>query len=666
MLWWFAETTLVAGLLACAAALLGRLRAIGPTARHLLWLVVLLKLLMPPVIRSPWPLPWPRGLGSAAGDPALAVATSHREASLPNPELGSRTSGISQDGVPVQGPAPARVPVAARVGTGGPAPAPRPERLTLRVEAEEARRQGWVLKPPDAASIRWWALLGWVTGAFALGLAQVSRILRFRGRLRDAEPVPHWLVEEAERMGARLGVQVPEVLAVAHLGTPMLWCLGPPKLLLPCHLIKSIEAGRWRGILAHELAHLGRGDHWVGRLELVAGLIWWWNPLYWLTRRRLDAEAELACDAWVVWALPDDRLSYAEVLFQICSEFSRASSPAPALGVAGSGRFFERRLTMILRDRVPCRISPSILLAACLLALLALPSWTLATPSALIVPEPESSAALASPSASPASNQVVADKDDGDDDDDDAMDEDDDAKAKADADDDDADDDDADDDDDQKAEKSRDRAAGSQKGKSKKPKGDKQDLDVDIDVDVSGIEKQIESALGPDFEKKIEQWAEKFAKEMESKFGENSEFAKKMEALGKEMEKKFGENSEFVKKMEALGKDMEKKFGPGSDFEKKMKALGEDMGKKFGPGSDFEKKIKAKADAKLAKTKAKPSETKDRPAASRGRAQKREQRVKALEARIDALMKELKALKEADDGDKDDDNDNDKKEDEGK
>ena len=133
----------------------------------------------------------------------------------------------------------------------------------------------------------------------------------------------------------------------------MLWCLGRPKLLLPCHLIKSLEASRWRGILAHELAHLRRGDHWVGRLELAAGLVWWWNPLYWLARRRLDAEAELACDAWVVWALPDDRLTYAEVLFQICSEFSLAGSPAPALGVAGSGRFFERRLTMILRDRRP-------------------------------------------------------------------------------------------------------------------------------------------------------------------------------------------------------------------------------------------------------------------------------------------------------------------------
>ena len=81
--------------------------------------------------------------------------------------------------------------------------------------------------------------------------------------------------------------------------------------------------------MTHELAHLRRGDHWVSRLELAAGLIWWWNPLYWLARARLNAEAELACDAWVVWAFPKDRLAYAEVLFEICAAFPWPSRRHP-------------------------------------------------------------------------------------------------------------------------------------------------------------------------------------------------------------------------------------------------------------------------------------------------------------------------------------------------
>ena len=60
MLWWFAETTFVAALLACVAALAGRLGAIGPSARHILWLVVLIKLITPPLIKAPWAVDlWP-------------------------------------------------------------------------------------------------------------------------------------------------------------------------------------------------------------------------------------------------------------------------------------------------------------------------------------------------------------------------------------------------------------------------------------------------------------------------------------------------------------------------------------------------------------------------------------------------------------------------------
>ena len=62
MLWWFAETTLVAVVLACVAALCGRLPRIGPTARHVLWLVVLIKLVTPPVVQSPWSVSLPGDL----------------------------------------------------------------------------------------------------------------------------------------------------------------------------------------------------------------------------------------------------------------------------------------------------------------------------------------------------------------------------------------------------------------------------------------------------------------------------------------------------------------------------------------------------------------------------------------------------------------------------
>jgi beta-lactamase regulating signal transducer with metallopeptidase domain len=699
MLGWFAETTLVASGLAVVAALASRLRPIGPTARHALWLVVLIKLMTPPLVSWPWAGHWGNVGGSLFSPTAAHAASmaSNRKVPCPCPMVPALSSGRttsatapwrfaihpSQSGIGVALRVPQRVVVDLDETDVVAVVSPRAEPVSVAEPAEAT----WL---PRAL------VFAWLTLTVLLGLGQASRIIRFHRRLRSGVPAPNHLVDEALRIGQWLGVRVPELLVVPDLGTPLLWCLGRPKLLLPATLVKSLDLERWRGILTHELAHLRRGDHWVSRLELVANLIWWWNPIYWLARGRLDAEAELACDAWVVWALPKDRLTYAEALFQICSTLSLAKPPAPALGVAGSGRFFERRLTMILHDHVPCRLSPLGLLVACLLALFALPSWSAARP---VADDPNAATATASlaPTVDPvATASIVVDDDDADDDDDDDDDDADDArakakaKAKADA---------------RKAKADAKKAQADAKAKAKAGAKAKAKADVKAKID-----EEIESKFGPDFEKKMEELGEKIEKEIESKFG--PDFEKKMESLGKEIESKFG--PEFEKKMEALGKEMEARFGPGSDFEKSMKDLGKELEAKLGPGSDFEKSMKdlgkeleaklgpgsdfakkiaesvnKKVDAELKRAEDRVEEAKrlrgkgyaaesavaaeesklkglknarsaleqakgkkesaKEPAAAKER--RRERRIAALEAQIAKLAEELKALKAEDDQD---------------
>ena len=79
MLGWFAETTLVASGLAAVAALVGRVRSIGPAARHALWLVVLIKLMTPPLVSWPWAVAgwgadWSHDIGTAGNTRLKPVA----------------------------------------------------------------------------------------------------------------------------------------------------------------------------------------------------------------------------------------------------------------------------------------------------------------------------------------------------------------------------------------------------------------------------------------------------------------------------------------------------------------------------------------------------------------------------------------------------------------
>jgi len=64
-------------------------------------------------------------------------------------------------------------------------------------------------------------------------------------------------------------------------------------------------------------------------------------------------------------------------LLEVTQLTSRSAAPLPALGMAGGHPDFERRLIMIMRDRVPCRVPVLGLAFIGLLALVALPSWSL-------------------------------------------------------------------------------------------------------------------------------------------------------------------------------------------------------------------------------------------------------------------------------------------------
>ena len=72
---------------------------------------------------------------------------------------------------------------------------------------------------------------------------------------------------------------------------------------------------RLRHVLAHELAHLVRGDLWTNWLLLPARTLHWFNPVAWWTVREMQAEREAACDELAFAALGEtDRSAYAATI----------------------------------------------------------------------------------------------------------------------------------------------------------------------------------------------------------------------------------------------------------------------------------------------------------------------------------------------------------------
>ncbi len=290
LLWWLAVNTATAAVLIPVVLAAGRLFRRRPAVRHLLWAIVVLKLVTPPVV------PW-AAVGSTE---SVTEAPAEREEIAAAPgdfQLSDswRAGGVSplSDGE-AQGADAPRSPLISPARTD---------------DARLAVSMGFAV---------------WLLGGAAWLALQFRRIARHRNVVRMASAAPDDLLAEVRAVAARLGVSAPKTLLARGISSPFVWCVGRPTLVWPAGL-NGAEA---RGIIAHELAHLRRGDHWVAWLELAAGAIWWWNPLFRFAHRRMREAAEMACDALAIHTAPDDRRGYAELLLRLSAGFPPAS-PAP-------------------------------------------------------------------------------------------------------------------------------------------------------------------------------------------------------------------------------------------------------------------------------------------------------------------------------------------------
>ena len=199
-----------------------------------------------------------------------------------------------------------------------------------------------------------WLGLLWLAGSLVALLRVALKLGVVRRLLSLSLEAPSGLLDEVQRAAARFGVQPPKVRLVEGLGSPFLWAFGTsPTLFWPAERGEPSLPRCSTGVLAHELAHVKRRDHWIAWFEVFVTALLWWNPLVWFVRGRMRFWAELSCDAWAVTATPGQRRAYAESLIDAAESLSGAL----VLGHA-EPRNFERRLRMVLRERLSHRAQP--------------------------------------------------------------------------------------------------------------------------------------------------------------------------------------------------------------------------------------------------------------------------------------------------------------------
>lgn len=254
------------------------------------------------------------------------------------------------------------------------APAPRVE-MTLFVPQDGVTTRATAASGGRPAERRRgaevWFLSLWLLGAGAVctrllvGLIRLLVVQRRAGAVRDGA----WAERLARLAAADVRLRRTVLMLSDHPSLLLTWGWRRPAIVLP-RGADGWSAARIRVVLEHEAAHIRRGD-WAAQLAAqVLCALCWWSPLAWLTRARLQIEAERACDDAVLQAgtAPSD---YAAHLLALARTLGRPRVwlPAPAMARTSS---LERRVTAMLDPalaRMPMSRRSRVLIAALCLGL---------------------------------------------------------------------------------------------------------------------------------------------------------------------------------------------------------------------------------------------------------------------------------------------------------
>lgn len=274
-----------------------------------LWVLVAVRLLLPFSFESAFSL-----IPTAEPIPGISVETSDGTAAGESGDVQTQTDGSFAPSVTPTVPGTSPVPSV-------------PENPNAPEAPTVTNPSGAEIQAPSEQTMHVLSVL-WLCGILLMLLYMLVSYLHVRRRVRESVPLSG---------NVRLcdGISSPFLLGVVR-----------PRIYLPSDLQeKDAEY-----VIAHETAHLCRGDHLWKPIGFLLLAVHWFNPILWIGYILLCRDIELACDERVIRLLgAEQKRSYSEALVN-CSAPRRMISACPlAFGEIG----VKERIRSVLNYKKP-------------------------------------------------------------------------------------------------------------------------------------------------------------------------------------------------------------------------------------------------------------------------------------------------------------------------
>ena len=271
-----------------------------PHLAHVLWVLVLLKCVTPPVFSSPV------SLFSWLTSPSSVVSTDEATETFPVFQQQELSVAISE---------PSQVYNFEDASFLGVTSEAKTETLVELAPAEPQR-------PPIQISWSRIALAIWLIGSLVSFTVIATRFIFFVRWVRRSQTVDHPHVNRlvahlTKQLGIRRKVRI-RILA-ANVG-PAVIGLFRPTILLPAAIVESKTQQQLEPLVAHELVHVRRGDLWWALIQTIGLSIFWFHPLVVLAARMVSRESERSCDEETIASLNLDPSKYASALLDVLEQ----------------------------------------------------------------------------------------------------------------------------------------------------------------------------------------------------------------------------------------------------------------------------------------------------------------------------------------------------------
>src|SRR3972149_11157266 len=138
-------------------------------------------------------------------------------------------------------------------------------------------------------------------------LVKIGKLRKWHKQQVKKEEIPEWFYRIMVKTANRIKMdKVPNVVFSGQTVSPAVYGIFNPILLLPASYFDTLTEKEAEHVLLHEMAHIKRGDLYLHGLSMGLQIIYWFNPLLIWVTRQMKHVRELCCDTTVANQLKEE------------------------------------------------------------------------------------------------------------------------------------------------------------------------------------------------------------------------------------------------------------------------------------------------------------------------------------------------------------------------